>query len=98
MISPWQTPLPLEEYATSRVVVYFYNSRLCLWVPIMYFHLIEAIALYQKGAIYGMEYFIFPTDLNPQVFSNDLGFNSQVFLNQLDILPNLCCAQMSDKV
>ena len=64
----------------------------------MYFQLIEAIALYQKGAIYGMEYFIFPADLNPRIFSNDLVLDSQFFLNKLYLSPDLCFTQMSDKI
>ncbi len=29
--SSWSLPLPLKEYAMSRVTVYFYSDR---WVPI----------------------------------------------------------------
>lgn len=65
MVSPWQTPLPIEENKTSHVVVYFYSDRLGLWIPIMFFSLIEAIALHQKGIKQGAEFFVFPLHLNP---------------------------------
>jgi hypothetical protein len=72
MLSPLQNPLPQFEYTTSRVVVYFYSSSLCLWTPIMFLHLVEAISLYRKGVLYGAEFFVFPADLNPKVFSTNL--------------------------
>jgi hypothetical protein len=71
MVSPWQSPLPLEEYATSRVVVYFHSDRLGLWVPILYFGLTEALALYNKGLLCGVEFFIFPPDVNPNFPLNE---------------------------
>lgn len=64
----------------------------------MYFHLIEAIAFHQKGITYGMEYFIFPADLNPRIFSNDLDLNSQVFLNNLYLSPDLCLTRINAKI
>lgn len=65
MVSPWQSPLPLEEHKTSRVVVYFYSDKLGLWIPIVFFQLIEAIALHHKGLFNGVEFFVFPPDLDP---------------------------------
>ncbi|MGI2905204.1 hypothetical protein [Tolypothrix sp. VBCCA 56010] len=65
MISPWQSPLPLEEHKTRRVVVYFYSDRLSLWIPIVFFQLIEALELHRKGLFKGVEFFIFPPDLDP---------------------------------
>ncbi len=70
MLSPWQSPLPLDEYTTSRVVVYFYSGRLNLWIPTMFFPLAEAIAFYYKGILSGMELLIFPTGLDPCYFDN----------------------------
>jgi hypothetical protein len=65
MVSPWQSPLPLEEHKTSRVVVYFYSDKLGLWIPIVFFRLVEAIALHRKGLFNGAEFFVFPPDLDP---------------------------------
>ncbi len=67
MISPWSNPLPLEEYASNRVVVYFYSGR---WVPIMSYGLADAIALHQNARLLGQEIYIFPPDINPNQFSN----------------------------
>jgi peroxiredoxin len=61
MISPWRTPMPLEEYTTERVVVYFYSDR---WIPISCFCLAEAIALYRKALRLGKEILVFPPDLD----------------------------------
>ena len=66
MISPWQNPLPLEKYTTSRVVVYFYTGR---WIPIMFFRYSEAIELHRKAALQGWSIFIFPHDLDPRDFN-----------------------------
>jgi|GEM_PF-3275867 len=65
MVSPWQSPLPLEEHKTSRVVVYFYSDRLGLWIPIVFFRLVEAIAFHRKGLLKGAEFFVFSPDLDP---------------------------------
>jgi hypothetical protein len=65
MVSPWQSPLPLEEHKTSRVVVYFYSDRLGLWIPIVFFGLVEAIAFHRKGLLKGAEFFVFSPDLDP---------------------------------
>jgi hypothetical protein len=65
MVSPWQSPLPLEEHKTSRVVVYFYSDKLGLWIPIVFFCLIEALELHRKGLFKGVEFFVFPPDLDP---------------------------------
>lgn len=61
MNSPWQNPLPKEEYRTNRVVVYFYSD---FWIPIPGFCLSEAIALYRKAMFRGQELFIFPLGLD----------------------------------
>ena len=60
MNTPFQNRLPLEDYAKSRVVVYFYSDR---WIPISCFKLTEAIALYRKGLQKGKEIFVFPPGL-----------------------------------
>ncbi len=65
MVSPWQIPLPLEEHTTSRVVVYFYSNKLGVWIPIVFFPLVEALALHRKGLLNGAEFFVFPPDLDP---------------------------------
>ena len=62
---PWQNPLPLDEYITSRVVLYYYSGR---WVPIKFCHLIKAIELYRKAKLEGREIFIFPPDFKPDDF------------------------------
>jgi hypothetical protein len=61
MNTPFHNRLPLEDYAKSRVVVYFYSDR---WIPISCFKLTEAIALYRKGMIKGKEIFVFPPGLD----------------------------------
>ena len=61
MNTPFQNRLPLEDYAKSRVVVYFYSDR---WIPISCFKLSEAIALYRKAMIKGKEIFVFPPGLD----------------------------------
>ncbi|MUG94375.1 hypothetical protein F7734_19150 [Scytonema sp. UIC 10036] len=38
----------------------------------MFSRLVEAISLYHKGRLYGLNFFIFPADLNPLVFPNNL--------------------------
>ncbi|BAY48304.1 hypothetical protein SAMD00079811_59250 [Scytonema sp. HK-05] len=37
----------------------------------MFLRLTEAISLHRKGLLHGIEFFIFPADLNPWVFSTD---------------------------
>lgn len=59
---PWQNPLPLDEYATTKVVVYFYSGQ---WIPIMFHQLVDAIALHRKAKKQGKEIYIFPPDVNP---------------------------------
>ncbi|HEY9710376.1 MAG TPA: hypothetical protein V6D48_19370 [Oculatellaceae cyanobacterium] len=61
MVSPWQLPLPTGEYATVRVVVCFYSDR---WIPISCFSYTEAIALYHKALLKGMEILVFPSGLD----------------------------------
>lgn len=61
MNSPWQNPLPKEEYITNRVVVYFYSD---FWIPIPGFCLSEAIALYRKAMFRGQELLVFPLGLD----------------------------------
>lgn len=60
MSSPWQNPLPAEEYANSPVVVYFHSDH---WIPMTCFCLNEAIALYRKAMHRGKEIFVFPLGL-----------------------------------
>jgi hypothetical protein len=60
--SLWQVPLPLSEYTTSRVVVYFYAGS---WIPIAFYPLAEAIKLHRKGLSSGMDIAVFPPDLDP---------------------------------
>ncbi|MBD2409588.1 hypothetical protein FACHB389_09090 [Nostoc calcicola FACHB-389] len=67
MDSSWYLPLPLKEYAMSRVTVYFYSNG---WVPIKYCFLQKAILLYHKAKLEGKEILVFPTDLDPNNFSN----------------------------
>jgi hypothetical protein len=61
VVSAWQLPLPEREYATLRVVVYFYSDR---WIPITCFSYTEALALYRKALLKGKEIFLFPTGLD----------------------------------
>ena len=61
MNTPLQNRLPLEDYAKSRVVVYFYSDR---WIPISCFKLTEALALSRKGLLKGKEIFVFPPGLD----------------------------------
>jgi hypothetical protein len=59
VISPWKTPIPIEEYTEEPVVVYFYSDR---WIPITCFSLMEAITLYRKAVALGKEILVFPSD------------------------------------
>ncbi|WP_334888087.1 hypothetical protein [Nostoc sp.] len=65
--SSWSLPLPLKEYAMSRVTVYFYSDR---WVPIKYCFLEKAILLYHKANLEGKEILLFPDNVDPNQFSN----------------------------
>lgn len=68
MISPWQTPLPLEKYSSERVVLFFYKDE--QWVPIKYCYLLKAVELYKKTrTLSGKELFVFPPDINPNMFN-----------------------------
>ncbi len=62
MVSPWQNSLPLNEYATSKVVICTYQDG---WIPITFSDLGDAISIYQKALLYGEEIFVFPPDLAP---------------------------------
>lgn len=64
MPAPWQNPLPLEEYITSRVVIYYYSGR---WIPIKFCRFDKAIKLYRQAKQHGQEFFIFPADFKPEV-------------------------------
>lgn len=64
--SSWYLPLPLKEYAMSRVTVYFYSDR---WVPIKFCFLEKAILLHHKANLEGKEILLFPADLDPNEFS-----------------------------
>lgn len=61
MDSPWQNPLPIDDYTTRQVVVYFHSD---CWIPITCFGLSEAIALYRKALLRGRGLFVFPSGLN----------------------------------
>jgi hypothetical protein len=61
--SPWQVPLPWEEYTTSRVAVYFYRGG---WIPITFYPLVEAIKLHRNASSSGMDIIVFPCDLDPR--------------------------------
>lgn len=63
MDSPWQIPLPNEEYTTSRAVVYFYNGG---WIPITFYPLVDAIKLHRMGLSSGMDIVVFPANLDPR--------------------------------
>lgn len=69
MNSPWQVPLPQEEYTTSRVVVYFYNGG---WIPITFYPLVDAIRLHLRGMSSGMDIVVFPPEIDPRVSVNTL--------------------------
>lgn len=60
-------PLPLKEYAMSRVTVYFYSDR---WVPIKFCSLEKAILLHHKANLEGKEILLFPADIDPNELSN----------------------------
>ncbi len=66
-MSPWRNLLPSEEYKVSRVAVYFHDGG---WVPIAVYPLADAIELYRKASIFGMELFVFPSELDPKEYSN----------------------------
>ena len=66
MESPWQLPLPQGEYATSRVVVYFYRGD---WIPITFYPLTNAINLHQGGLLSGIDILLFPLDLDPRFYN-----------------------------
>lgn len=70
--SSWSLPLPLKEYAMSRVTVYFYSDR---WVPIKYCSLEKAILLHQKASLEGKEILLFPANIDPNEFSFSNSFN-----------------------
>jgi hypothetical protein len=57
--SPWTNPLPLEEFAATKVVICSYDDR---WVPITFSNLAEAIKIYQQALLHGAEIFVFPPD------------------------------------
>ncbi len=65
--SSWSLPLPLKEYAMSRVTVYFYSDR---WVPIKYCSLEKAILLHQKAKLEGKEILLFPANVDSNELSN----------------------------
>ncbi len=88
MDSPWQVPLPLEKYTTSRVVVYFYKGS---WIPISFLPLIDAIELQRKAVGSGMNIFVFPPDLDPRTFDiaiAESGPSIASMLEQTEILTN----------
>lgn len=90
VFSPWKIPLPLEEYTSLRVVVYYLSNN--KWVPIKYCTLKKAIKLSYEGRQLNQELFLFTVDLNPNDFDDffdgtipvkpfSLGFKSDERLN-----------------
>jgi hypothetical protein len=67
--SPWQVPLPRQEQATSRVVVYFDKGG---WIPITFYPLVDAIQLHRIALSSGMDIVVFPPDLDPRFFDTPL--------------------------
>jgi hypothetical protein len=61
-LSAWRNPLPLGDYTTSPVIVYFYSDR---WIPMTCFSLAEAITLYRKALSLGKEILVYPPALDP---------------------------------
>jgi hypothetical protein len=59
MVSPCSNLLPLEEYTAKKVVICAYEGS---WVPIRFSSLAEAINLYHKALLQGVEIFVFPSD------------------------------------
>jgi hypothetical protein len=57
MVSPWSNLLPVEEYTAAKVIICAYEGR---WVPIRFSSLAEAISLYDKALLHGVEIFVFP--------------------------------------
>lgn len=69
MVSPWQMPLPIGEFATTPVIVYFYSEQYTnKWVPLKYCHLEKAILLHKNTLLSGQEVLLFPPDLDPNSF------------------------------
>jgi hypothetical protein len=62
-MSPWRNLLPSQEDKVSRVAVYFHDGG---WVPIAVYPLADAIELYRKASLFGMELFVFPAELDPK--------------------------------
>jgi len=60
--SQWHVPLPLEEYAKNKVVVYFYRGS---WIPITLYPLTDAIKLHALASSQGMDIVLFPPNLDP---------------------------------
>lgn len=86
MISPWRNPLPLQEYTTQRVVVYFYDGR---WVPITVHSFMDAIQLHRQAQRNGHELYIFPNHVSPDGFVNgDESQKSYEFPNYRETLLN----------
>ncbi len=82
--SAWQLPLPEAEYATLRVVVYFYSDR---WIPITGFSYSEALALYRKALLRGRKIFLFPIGLNLEtkniLLCESLSWKPDTFASQI---------------
>ncbi len=84
MRSPWQLPLPDEEYATRPVVVYFYSDR---WIPMTCFCLNEAISLYRKGLLQGKKISVFPAGLDLET--------ENILLTEASCLPDKLASQFA---
>lgn len=67
MVSPWRIPLPLAEYTSLRVVVYYLSNN--KWVPIKYCTLTKAIKLSHEARHLNQGIFLFPVDLDPNQFN-----------------------------
>ncbi|BAY65789.1 hypothetical protein NIES22_58960 [Calothrix brevissima NIES-22] len=71
VISNWSLPLPLEQYLNHRVVIYFFSDG--QWIPIKYCRLAKAIEVSQQAQQESAsETLLFPVDLNPNFFNQQL--------------------------
>lgn len=71
VISNWSIPLPVEQHVNHRVVIYFFCDG--EWVPIKYCRLSKAIEISQRTKQeLDNETLLFPVDLNPNFFNNEL--------------------------
>ena len=78
----------------SRVVVCFYSGK---WIPIMFCHLVDAIALHQNALKEGKEIFIFPPDSDPNDFFSELAYMQPPRLREVGGLTNLAILSRYDQ-